>query len=134
MLGVIQYGRYLLGVGDSTIGESLGDAFSPNRVLPGYISNSNSIIIPIAVLPGLSVEEANSVSGNWIDIFQAICIANHNWLDIYPPIDAPATVDSWNNRNMNAKSSKFQYGVGELNTFLEHFTISYGIIKLVDEN
>jgi hypothetical protein len=106
---------------------------SPTIVFPNYSFDGTNITIPISELPGLSVEEADAVSGNWIDIFQAFCRADHNWSERFNPRTNPNTVSSWNNRNMNAKSSKFRYGVGELNTFLKHFTINYGITHLFPE-
>ena len=46
--------------------------FPPFLIWPGYSSDGTSLTIPIAELPGLSVVEADAVTGDWREILQTI--------------------------------------------------------------
>lgn len=125
--------------GDSTV-SGISDItilrFAPNRVCENYFFDGTSIHIPISCLPGLTAEEANSVSGDWREIFQAFCLLNHDWYNLYKPSGGldMQTYRSFKLDNPNARNSIFQYGIGELRTFLEEFNVTYKVSKLKDEN
>lgn len=125
-------------VGSSTV-SSIGSTisrFAPSRLCSSYLFDGTSISIPISCLPGLSVGEAHAVTGDWREIFQAICLLNHDWYEIFKPSSSlyPDTYRSFKLENPNARSTIFQYGIGELRTFLEEFNVTYKVSKLKDEN
>lgn len=107
---------------------------SPKLLCDGYFSDGISINIPISCLPGLSVEEANAVSGDWREIFQAILLMSNDWINSYSITGSFQTYDSFFLQNPNSKRSIFQYGIGEHNLFLEKFVVTYKASNLKEEN
>lgn len=122
--GIAEFSGYA-----GTITQTLN--FSPGSVIPGYSCDGTNIIIPISSLPGLSVEEAST---DWREFFQAICLMDALWYEIFGVYYSPTTYRSWRNNNLNHKSEIYQYGVGELVTFLKHFSVTYAASKLKEEN
>lgn len=55
--------------------------YVPTNMWPGYTSDGTNITIPIAEIPGLSVAEANAVTGDWRDVFQALLLNLDEYMD-----------------------------------------------------
>ena len=86
VLGRTSIGRY--GQGDVTYPWN-----APVNIFgTGYGVIGDAIVIPVAVLPGVSVGDADAATGDWREFFQSLCLLAHDWLTGFAPQDAPLTV------------------------------------------
>jgi hypothetical protein len=106
--------------------------FSPQRVFPGLSSNGTSIIIPISSLPGISVEEAGTETGDWRKIFQSMLICLDEYLSGVDILVRPQTISSFLLENWNAEHRELDRGVRR--NFSARFNINYVMSKIVDED
>lgn len=83
--------------------------FAPVGILAGYSSDGTNITFPISSLPGLSVAEANTTTGDWRDLFQALCLLNHEWFTAIQASRRPQTVSSFMLENWRHHSTTFGY-------------------------
>lgn len=107
--------------------------FPPEELFPGYSSDGTSIIIPIAALPGLSVSEADAVTGSWLDIMQSIMLRADDALNEAHPINSmaqnrPQTISSfiledWNRPTVNQMRRDIRI----------KFNIKYAAQKITEE-
>jgi hypothetical protein len=63
---------------------------TPTLMWPGYSSNGTTISINIADLPGLSVADANTLTGDWRAIMLAIISKAYTYYTGLPTADKPA--------------------------------------------
>jgi hypothetical protein len=105
----------------------------PGSVFPGYSSDGVNISFPIALLPGVSAEEADVVIGDWRKIFQGMCLRLDTYIRDMSPVVRPQTISTFLLENWNAKSPLFEYGYGNKRIFHVSFNINYAFQKIKDE-
>lgn len=54
--------------------------FTPYLLWPGYSSDGTDIVIPIASIPGLTAAQADSTTGDWRDILQALLLSSRTYM------------------------------------------------------
>jgi hypothetical protein len=64
---------------------------SPEQAIPGYSSDGTSITMPIASLVGLTSAEADTVTGDWREILQAILLRAVEYQNSFVWSDRPFT-------------------------------------------
>lgn len=107
--------------------------FMPVNIWPGYAFDGVNITLPIAELPGLSVDEADTVTGDWRDVFQSILLSLSDYMawDKDDPIHVwarPSTIgvallEDWNRPTVNEMRRSIRV----------KFNIQYAIQKITEE-
>lgn len=82
--------------------------FAPFDVWPGYSSDGTTITIPLADLFGqLTAEEADTVTGDWREITQALTLSAGVYYDTLSYSNRSKTFEFYNLSNYNARSARF---------------------------
>lgn len=78
------------------VGAGVGHLFKeltyPYFLFPGYSSDEDSIVIPIADLPGMTAEKADAVDGDWRELAQSVLLCVSSYLNLRDRKTSLATV------------------------------------------
>lgn len=107
--------------------------YAPVNIWPGYTSDGDNIVFPIAELPGLSVNEAGAVTGDWREIFQSVLLSLSDYMDWakdnpISPYSRPQTLDifvleDWNRSTVSQMRRDIRV----------KFNIQYAVQKITEE-
>jgi hypothetical protein len=103
----------------------------PSAMFAGYSSDGTNITIPIANIAGLTVTEANAVSGDLREIAHGICTTIYLYYSGLPTEDKPSAFKAVDPTRYAQTSGSLSGSFKE--TFQFQFWTSLGLPSVVEE-
>jgi hypothetical protein len=106
-------------------------SLAPVDVVSSYGFDGAHITIQIVSLPGVTAANANASTGDWRQLFQALCLITDDWLAGMPVASKPLAIRSFMLEDWRRKDPKF--GRHMKRSFAFDFTTKYPLMDVTEE-